>query len=161
MKQQAVSEIMAGRTAIAPPARRRTLLKPAMAAIFLFGALLCSSAWAGPGGHGGGGHGGGSGHGGFHGGGGYHGGGFHGRGRGGIFIGGAGYWGYGPGLYGYSYPYSYYYDDGDVVVPQGAIVSSPPPALWYFCDNPQGYYPYVKECSTPWRAVTPDVPPPR
>jgi hypothetical protein len=154
--------------ATARPVRRPALVKPAMALVLLFGALVCTSAWAGPGGHGGGGHGGGGGHvggghGGFHGAGGFHGGGFHGgRGRVGVFIGGPGYWGYGPGWYGNAYPYYpyySYYDDGAVVVPQGAIVASPPPpALWYFCDNPQGYYPYVKECSTPWRAVTPGAP---
>jgi hypothetical protein len=26
---------------------------------------------------------------------------------------------------------------------------------WYYCSNPAGYYPYVKSCRGPWRAVTP------
>ncbi len=26
---------------------------------------------------------------------------------------------------------------------------------WYYCNNPAGYYPYVKSCRGPWRAVTP------
>jgi hypothetical protein len=29
------------------------------------------------------------------------------------------------------------------------------PQMYYFCDNPQGYYPYVPSCATPWRAVPP------
>ena len=32
---------------------------------------------------------------------------------------------------------------------------SPPTASWYFCDNPQGYYPYVQQCPGGWRAVAP------
>lgn len=31
--------------------------------------------------------------------------------------------------------------------------SSPPMAYWYYCDNPPGYYPYIPNCWTPWRAV--------
>jgi hypothetical protein len=27
------------------------------------------------------------------------------------------------------------------------------PNLWYYCANPQGYYPYVKSCSTAWQTV--------
>ena len=26
---------------------------------------------------------------------------------------------------------------------------------WYYCSNPAGYYPYVKSCRGPWRAVAP------
>ena len=33
------------------------------------------------------------------------------------------------------------------------------PGYWYFCENPRGYYPHVKECPVPWKAVPP-VPPP-
>lgn len=142
MKQQWRSTLA---EALAP--RRRTLVG---ALVFLLGALVCTSAWAGPGGHGGGGHGGGQGGG--------HGGGFHGgshgghggygrvRGGGGFFIGGPAYWGYGPAWYGYSY-----YDQWPVAAPQ---------PLWYFCDRPQGYYPAVTQCSMPWRTIVPtDTPP--
>ncbi|HEV7814487.1 MAG TPA: hypothetical protein VGP06_05215, partial [Janthinobacterium sp.] len=115
-------------------------------------------------------HGGGHFHGGFHSG--YHGGfqgrhhgGFHHGGRVGIFFGGPAYWHYGPGWYGNPY---YYYPP--VVVqpvappvyvergPQGAVV---PSSMWYYCDNPQGYYPYVKQCSSAWRPVAPDSVPPQ
>lgn len=30
---------------------------------------------------------------------------------------------------------------------------APPPASWYYCDNPQGYYPYVQQCMSGWRQV--------
>ena len=33
------------------------------------------------------------------------------------------------------------------------------PGYWYFCDSPQGFYPTVKECPTPWKAVPPGPPP--
>lgn len=29
----------------------------------------------------------------------------------------------------------------------------PPQAVWYYCENPSGYYPYVKKCGTRWRQV--------
>ena len=117
-------------------------------------------------------------HGGARGGGGYHGsGGFYGGFRGGyggprvgVVIGAPYYdpfwdpfWGY--SYYPYSYPpYPYRYreplpppDYGDYsndVAPQG-----PPPAQsWYYCDNPKGYYPYVKTCRDEWQPV-PATPP--
>ena len=47
-----------------------------------------------------------------------------------------------------------------VVVMPGAppvVVQQPPPPpqpqMWYYCDNPAGYYPTVATCSTPFRAV--------
>ncbi|MDD2851213.1 MAG: hypothetical protein PHY09_04840 [Desulfuromonadaceae bacterium] len=44
------------------------------------------------------------------------------------------------------------------------IQPAPPPVssvvqiYWYYCQNPMGYYPYVKECSTGWMKVVPKVP---
>lgn len=35
-----------------------------------------------------------------------------------------------------------------------------PPGYWYYCSNPQGYYPYIKECKTDWQQVEPAPPPP-
>lgn len=29
------------------------------------------------------------------------------------------------------------------------------PGYWYYCSNPEGYYPYVKECPSGWRQVDP------
>jgi hypothetical protein len=44
-----------------------------------------------------------------------------------------------------------------VVVVPGAPAAAPPPAaqpqMWYYCDNPAGYYPYVASCNTPFRPV--------
>ena len=32
----------------------------------------------------------------------------------------------------------------------------PPPApVWYYCTDPQGYYPTVAECTVPWTPVAP------
>ena len=45
------------------------------------------------------------------------------------------------------------------------VPSSPPPQpqalppTWYYCDRPAGYYPYVSECASGWKAV-PATPPP-
>jgi hypothetical protein len=67
------------------------------------------------------------------------------------------WWTAGGGWYFYPapiYPYPTY-------VPPAIIVQQPPPVptglppsqSWYFCDNPQGYYPYVASCNGPWREV--------
>ena len=49
-----------------------------------------------------------------------------------------------------------------VMVPQGPPVgmqgapppgAAPQPQVWYYCDNPAGYYPYVPTCSVPFRPV--------
>ena len=32
---------------------------------------------------------------------------------------------------------------------------SPPQPYWYYCDNPQGYYPHVQQCPGGWRQVVP------
>jgi hypothetical protein len=31
---------------------------------------------------------------------------------------------------------------------------------WYYCGNPQGYYPYVKSCPGGWMKVVPETVPP-
>ena len=148
----------------------------------LFGLLLIfygvcggiSCAYAG--GHGGGYHG----HGGHGYGGGYHGHGWYGY--------GGGYWGYpafsfyfgapyyGYPLYGYpsygypSYAYPYYYPPGMITAPSSPpvyIQQNPPsaqqnpPGYWYYCNDPQGYYPDVKECPGGWQQVEPTPPPTR
>lgn len=112
---------------------------------------------------------------------------FHGGGRGGAFghFHGGG-WGWGPGwgaywglglwdltfpYYGYQYygyPYSTYYDQAPVVVqqPTEEMYVQPPQqpvetSYWYYCRNPQGYYPYVKRCPNGWMKVVPSPPPPQ
>jgi hypothetical protein len=32
------------------------------------------------------------------------------------------------------------------------------PNIWYYCANPQGYYPYVKSCSGNWQEVPAEPP---
>ncbi|HTX54221.1 MAG TPA: hypothetical protein VMD08_12465 [Candidatus Baltobacteraceae bacterium] len=77
----------------------------------------------------------------------------------GIGIGVPGYWG--P----YPYAYPYYYPPAPVVVQQAPppVVVQPPaePAYWYYCQNPQGYYPYVQSCPHGWMKVVPQGAPPR
>jgi hypothetical protein len=93
---------------------------------------------------------------------------------------GYGYRGYKHGGYGYR-GYGHYHSRGpsfSIVVPFGLpyfyppVVVAPPPVYvqpqpqvyvqppppqpyWYYCDNPQGYYPYVAQCPGGWRAVPP------
>jgi hypothetical protein len=72
------------------------------------------------------------------------------------------WWTAGGGWYFYPapiYPFPTY-------VPPAIVVQQPPPVptglppaqFWYYCDNPQGYYPYVAACQGPWREV-PATPP--
>ncbi|MDD2761640.1 MAG: hypothetical protein PHH11_15275 [Methylomonas sp.] len=67
----------------------------------------------------------------------------------------------------YSYPYYPYYPPSIVTVPTEPpvyIERTPPqtvqpqPGYWYYCSNPEGYYPYVRECPSGWRQVDP-IPP--
>ncbi|HEX7640856.1 MAG TPA: hypothetical protein VF472_01470 [Burkholderiaceae bacterium] len=107
------------------------------------------------------------GHGGYHGSysGSYHGGGWGGHpgwygnhwhdgwygGWGGVYI--DPWWGVGA----YSYPY-YTYPDV-VVAPAAPVYIEPnapavsPPGSWYYCQDPAGYYPYVKNCNGAWQQV--------
>jgi hypothetical protein len=83
------------------------------------------------------------------------------------------YGGYGFGGYGFGYPYYYppYYS-----YPQTVIVPTTPPVYiqqqqaqpaqqaqpqtnyWYYCREPDGYYPYVKACPGGWLQVAPQPP---
>jgi hypothetical protein len=130
--------------------------------------------------HGGGGraYGGGGSHGyggGSHGYGGYRGGEFHdhdGHGYGGwrggfgIYLGpGWDPWWWGP----YAYPAPYYYPSypsyqyytPPVVIQQAPVYSQQVPeqqqevAYWYYCQDPPGYYPYVRQCPRGWTRVVP------
>ena len=72
------------------------------------------------------------------------------------------YWGY-PYYYPYYYPpyppyggspaAGYPAAPGPATGAPGQASVAPPPQYWYFCDNPQGYYPYVQNCSTTWKQV--------
>jgi hypothetical protein len=92
----------------------------------------------------------------------------------GVFV-GPGFW-YPPPYYGfppYYYPPYYYppYAYPPVVtgpappatyIEQGSAQPAPaqPPGYWYYCVEPDGYYPYVKECPGGWQRVAPQPPPP-
>ena len=119
-------------------------------------------------------------------GGGHYGGGWGGHYGGGHYGGG---WGYGHGghyghsgfgfyfgapfysypYYSYPYQYPYYYPPAVITVPATPpvyIQQSPPAArqypngYWYYCNNPEGYHPYVKECPNGWQQVDPIPPAP-
>src|SRR5712692_9438767 len=73
-------------------------------------------------------------------------------------------WWPGPWWYPYAYypPSVYYYPPPVYYYPPPAIVESPPPLYappqaqyWYWCSNPQGYYPYIQDCPSGWRPVSP------
>ena len=87
-------------------------------------------------------------------------------GRGGHFgvdvLVGPGWWG--PGWWGPYYPYypyNPYYSNPPVVIeqqPSTYIQQAPQDetqSYWYFCKNPEGYYPYVKKCPKGWLKVIP------
>jgi hypothetical protein len=81
----------------------------------------------------------------------------------GVFVGpgwGPGWW----GPYPY-YPYYPYYSTPPVVIekqPDTYIQKAPQdeqPSYWYFCKDPEGYYPYVKKCPKGWLKVLPSPSP--
>ena len=90
-----------------------------------------------------------------------HGGGHFGHGGGhaefGLFIGPGLWW---PGWWD-PYPYYPYYPSPPVIVQQPSELYVQPapqvetPGYWYFCQEPQGYYPYVKKCPKGWIKVVP------
>ncbi|MEO8136304.1 MAG: hypothetical protein ABI831_20305 [Betaproteobacteria bacterium] len=109
--------------------------------------------------------------------GGYRGGSYqHGYGHAGAFIGGAIVAGallspwYYPAYYPRYYP-TYYYQPYPAVVevtPQPNVYIEQPrvtPAAadagnaWYFCNDSRAYYPYVRECASPWQRVAPQPAP--
>lgn len=81
------------------------------------------------------------------------------------------YGGFGYRNYGYGYPYFYppLYSYPSYYAPVVVVPSEPPVYIqkettrpiqapdyvWYYCRNPEGYYPYVKQCSEGWLQVAP------
>lgn len=41
---------------------------------------------------------------------------------------------------------------------QISTLAMPGSQWWYFCKNPNGYYPYVRECQSGWEKVSPTPP---
>jgi hypothetical protein len=70
-------------------------------------------------------------------------------------VGGVWYW-YPAPVYPYPNPYT---PPVVVQVPPAPPQPQSLPQTWYYCDRPAGYYPYVPECASGWRAV-PATPPP-
>ncbi len=70
-----------------------------------------------------------------------------------------------PGPWWWAPPYYYPYAPPPVVVQSPPVYEQAPPpepAYWYYCSNPQGYYPYVSQCPSGWmRVVPPSAPPSR
>lgn len=60
----------------------------------------------------------------------------------------------------YASPYSYYPPASPLAPPvyMQQQPSSPVQQYWYFCNESQGYYPYVQECPSGWQQVTPQPP---
>jgi hypothetical protein len=64
----------------------------------------------------------------------------------------------------YWYPYALYYPYYAPVYARAVLGPSPPayvepdpPAqYWYYCQNPQGYHPYVQQCPGGWMQVVPN-----
>jgi hypothetical protein len=67
------------------------------------------------------------------------------------------WWVVGPDFYFYPapvYPYPDPYTPPVVAVaPPVAPAPAPAAQTWYYCANPQGYYPYVPQCAVAWQAV--------
>lgn len=79
---------------------------------------------------------------------------YHSHARVGVFVGAP--------LWPWYYPPAYYYPPVIAVPapPPPVYIEQPkPPAAtqnyWYYCSNPEGYYPYVKECPGGWQQVAP------
>ena len=80
----------------------------------------------------------------------------------GVWL-GPGWW---PGWgWPYYYPsyYPYYPAEQTIVIQQPEVYEQPTPqaeqpVYWYFCKNPQGYFPYVKQCPSGWMKVVPTPP---
>ena len=73
----------------------------------------------------------------------------------------------------YAYPY-YNYDAPPIIIQQQSpdvyvqpapqYAPAPPvpePNFWYYCQEAQGYYPYIKQCPQGWMKVVPTPPAPQ
>jgi hypothetical protein len=105
-------------------------------------------------------------------------GGFYGPGLFGPGFFGSGYYSYPsyPYPYRYRYPGAYYYprsyySSPSIIAPSAPVIyiqretpvtSQAQPvqtSYWYYCRNPEGYYPYIKQCPEGWLQVAPQPTP--
>ena len=81
------------------------------------------------------------------------------------------YWPYGPvAMVGPDSASAYYADPSYAGPPATSIppppqggaqvsaLSAPGSEWWYFCKDPNGYYPYVRDCKTGWEKISPTPP---
>lgn len=87
----------------------------------------------------------------------------HGHAHVGVYIGVPLFWPWyysPPPYYGpvYGPVYSPYYSETIITPAPVYIERAPAPSsnVWHYCSNPDGYYPYVKECPGGWQRVTPN-----
>ena len=61
------------------------------------------------------------------------------------------------------YPYGYYSPPPAIIKKQPDVYVQPEQQeenYWYYCPDPQGYYPYIRNCESGWMKVVPDATPP-
>lgn len=61
------------------------------------------------------------------------------------------------------YPYPYYAPPPVIIQQQPPVYVQPQQqedTYWYYCPDPQGYYPYIRDCPGGWMKVIPDATPP-
>jgi hypothetical protein len=80
----------------------------------------------------------------------------------GAWIGGWPYGGWPYASYTAGWPYLGwpYYSSGVTAPPAYSAPAQEQPYYWYYCRDPQGYYPYIKSCPGGWIPVVPNETPP-
>ena len=61
------------------------------------------------------------------------------------------------------YPYGYPAPPPVVIEKEPQVYVQPEQKeenYWYYCPDPQGYYPYIRQCASGWLKVVPDTTPP-
>jgi hypothetical protein len=62
-----------------------------------------------------------------------------------------------------SHPYGYYSPPPVILERQPPVYvepEQPEDNYWYYCRDPEGFYPYVRNCADGWMKVVPDATPP-
>jgi hypothetical protein len=74
----------------------------------------------------------------------------------GVYVGGVydPFWPFFPYNYPYYPYYAYPYTYPEVLPEAVPLAAAPAQApTWYYCNDPQGYYPYLRTCNHAWQAV--------